>query len=58
MEITYHHIKSNSVPLMYRIGTPIKEGVLLGNISTTGLSTGSHLHVGLKMEINIIIVLQ
>lgn len=50
MEITYHHIKSNSVPLMYRIGTPIKEGVLLGNISTTGLSTGSHLHVGLKIN--------
>lgn len=49
-EINYHHIKANSVPSMYKIGTPIKEGVLLGKVSTTGLSTGSHLHVGLTIN--------
>ena len=35
---------------MYKVGTPIKEGVLLGKVSTTGLSTGSHLHVGLTIN--------
>ena len=49
-EIVYHHIKANSVPLMYRRGTPVREGILLGNVSTTGLSTGFHLHVGLKIK--------
>ena len=49
-EINYHHIKANSVPSMYKVGTPIKEGVLLGKVSTTGLSTGSHLHVGLTIN--------
>ena len=49
-EIVYHHIKANSVPLMYRRGTPVREGILLGNVSTTGLSTGFHLHVGLKIN--------
>jgi len=49
-EINYYHIKANSVPSMYKVGTPIKEGVLLGKVSTTGLSTGSHLHVGLTIN--------
>lgn len=49
-EITYHHIKALSVPAMYKTGMVVKEGALLGNISTTGLSTGPHLHVGLKIN--------
>lgn len=48
---TYHHIKANSVPFMYsRIGSLVNEGDMLGRTSTTGLSTGPHLHLGLRKE--------
>lgn len=49
-EINYHHIKANSVPKKFSVGIVVREGDHLGQISTTGLSTGYHLHVGLKIN--------
>ena len=48
MKAIYYHIQANSVPYGKREGFPIKEGELLGRTSTTGLSTGPHLHLGLQ----------
>lgn len=47
----YYHIQANSVPFLYtKIGTIVKAGDMIGRTSTTGLSTGPHLHLGLKRE--------
>lgn len=44
----YWHIQFNSQPFGIRKGTIVKKGELLGRTSTTGTSTGPHLHLGLK----------
>ena len=44
----YWHIQYNSQPFGIRKGTLVKKGELLGRTSTTGTSTGPHLHMGLK----------
>lgn len=44
----YWHIQYNSQPFGIRKGTLVKKGDLLGRTSTTGTSTGPHLHLGLK----------
>lgn len=49
----YYHIQANSSPFYIRIGALIKEGDLLGKTSTTGLSTGPHLHLDLKNKDNV-----
>lgn len=48
LTVSYLHIQANSSPFNIRVGTLVKEGDLLGRTSTTGLSTGPHLHLGLK----------
>lgn len=48
MNISYLHIKANSAPFGIREGSFIREGDLLGKTSSTGLSTGPHLHLGIK----------
>lgn len=46
---SYYHIKYNSVPYaISRKGAMVKAGQKLGLTSTTGRSSGPHLHVGLK----------
>ncbi len=45
---SYLHIKANSSPPYLRVGSIVREGDLLGKTSTTGLSTGPHLHLALK----------
>jgi len=44
----YLHIQANSSPINIRVGGTVKMGEFLGKTSTTGLSTGPHLHLGLK----------
>lgn len=44
----YWHIQYNSQPFGIRKGTIVRKGDLLGRTSTTGTSTGPHLHMGLK----------
>lgn len=46
----YYHIKYKSTPFILQPGTPVKAGDFLGLTSTTGTSTGPHLHLGLKDE--------
>ena len=46
--VMYYHLKYNSQPFTVRTGTLVKKGDFLGKTSTTGLSTGGHLHLGLK----------
>lgn len=44
----YYHIQYKSNPIGVNIGSRVKKGALLGRTSTTGTSTGPHLHMGLK----------
>lgn len=44
----YWHLQYRSQPFSIRKGTMVKKGELLGRTSTTGTSTGPHLHLGLK----------
>lgn len=44
----YYHIQYFSQPYMLKVGSKVKKGDLLGRTSTTGQSTGGHLHLGLK----------
>ena len=44
----YYHIKYQSTPYGVKVGSIVKKGDLLGKTSTTGQSTGGHLHLGLK----------
>lgn len=46
----YLHIKYNSVYEDKRVGSIVKKGEPLLKTSTTGLSTGPHLHLGLKTK--------
>ncbi len=46
----YHHLQYHSQPLNIRVGSIVRVGDLLGRTSTTGKSTGPHLHLGLKDE--------
>lgn len=49
--VSYHHIKANSVPYPYSVeGTTIEKGTFLGLTSSTGKSTGPHLHLGLRTK--------
>ena len=45
---SYLHIKYKSTPSDLKVGSFVKKGDLLGKTSTTGRSTGGHLHLGLK----------
>ena len=42
------HLKYKSQPNNIFVGATVKQGDLLGQTSTTGRSTGPHLHIGLK----------
>ncbi len=44
----YWHLQYKSQPFTIRKGTLVRKGELLGRTSTTGTSTGPHLHMGLK----------
>lgn len=44
----YWHLQYNSQPFQLRKGSLVRKGNLLGRTSTTGTSTGPHLHLGLK----------
>lgn len=44
----YGHLKYKSQPSTLKVGSIVKKGELLGKTSTTGLSTGPHLHLELK----------
>lgn len=44
----YWHIQYQSQPYQVKVGTNVRKGELLGRTSTTGTSTGPHLHLGLK----------
>lgn len=44
----YWHLQYNSQPFGIRKGSLVRKGDLLGRTSTTGTSTGPHLHLGLK----------
>lgn len=46
--ISYLHVKANSYPPFYRIGFMVRENELITKSSSTGLSNGPHLHVGLR----------
>lgn len=46
--VNYYHIKANSTPSELKVGSFVNSTQLLGKTSTTGLSTGPHLHLGLK----------
>ena len=46
--VTYGHIQYNSQPYLIKVGSIVRKGELLGRTSTTGKSTGGHLHLGLK----------
>ena len=44
----YWHLQYKSQPFNLRKGNIVRKGELLGRTSTTGTSTGPHLHLGLK----------
>lgn len=46
MTAFYYHLKYNTIK--YKVGEKVKSGDVLGKTSTTGYSTGPHLHLGLK----------
>ena len=48
--VTYAHIQHSSNPIGIIKGSLVNKGELLGKTSTTGLSTGGHLHLGLTDE--------
>lgn len=46
----YHHLKYMSMPSFVYVGATVNRGDYLGKTSTTGQSTGPHLHIGLKKD--------
>lgn len=48
----YWHLQYQSQPYGLRVGSLVKKGDLLGRTSTTGQSTGPHLHLGLRTDDN------
>lgn len=48
----YFHTQFNSQPYFLKVGSLVRRGDLLGRTSTTGLSTGPHLHLGLRTDDN------
>lgn len=46
----YWHIQYHSQPGNLNVGSVVQKGDLLGRTSTTGQSTGPHLHLGLRDE--------
>lgn len=48
--VQYYHLKANSVYGGKKIGDAVSKGEVLAKTSTTGLSTGPHLHLGLKTK--------
>ena len=44
----YWHLQYHSQPFNLKVGSQVKKGDLIGRTSTTGQSTGPHLHLGLK----------
>lgn len=50
LKVTYRHIKYMSMPYGIKSGTRVEKGDLLALTSTTGRSTGPHLHVDVVNE--------
>ena len=48
----YWHIQYKSQPFGMKVGSLVRRNDLLGRTSTTGTSTGPHLHLGLRTEDN------
>ncbi len=48
LSANYFHLKYKSTPDTIKVGTHIKKGEKIAKTSTTGTSTGPHLHLGLK----------
>lgn len=48
----YWHIQYKSQPSTIKVGSIVHKNDLLGRTSTTGTSTGPHLHLGLRTEDN------
>ena len=47
---TYGHLKYRSTPEDIKVGSHVNKGTLIAKTSTTGVSTGPHLHLGLSDE--------
>lgn len=48
----YWHLQYRSQPFGLKVGSVVRKNDLLGRTSTTGQSTGPHLHLGLRTEDN------
>lgn len=48
----YWHLQYRSQPFGLKVGSIVRKNDLLGRTSTTGQSTGPHLHLGLRTEDN------
>ena len=48
----YWHLQYRSQPFGLKVGSIVRKNDLLGRTSTTGQSTGPHLHLGLRAEDN------
>lgn len=48
LKVSYNHLQYKSQPFNIKEGILVKSGDLLGRTSTTGRSTGGHLHLGLS----------
>lgn len=46
----YAHMRTNSIPEELKIGSVVKTGEQIGEVGSTGVSTGPHLHFELKIE--------
>jgi flagellum-specific peptidoglycan hydrolase FlgJ/murein DD-endopeptidase MepM/ murein hydrolase activator NlpD len=46
--VTNMHLKANSIPSNLRIGSSIRPGDKIGDMGSTGMSTGPHLHYQFK----------
>ena len=44
----YAHLQYQSTPL--KVGDSVKRGDLVGLVGNTGMSTASHLHLGIKLD--------